>query len=258
MPKKSTKNLTEGNPPHMEKLVEVTGLTKDFGAVRAVNNISFHIEKGEILGLLGPNGAGKTTTLQMLLALTSPTAGSIKILGMDLDTNRQEILQQINFSSSYVSMPFSLTVLENLRIFAMLYSVTDRNRKINELLKTFEIEDIKNQPVRRLSSGQVTRVCLAKAFLNSPKVIFLDEPTASLDPDIADKTRQFLIDIKNECGISLLYTSHNMKEMEELCDRIIFLDRGNIVATGRPEDIMSEYKESSLEEVFLKIARNAN
>jgi ABC-2 type transport system ATP-binding protein len=235
-------------------MAEVRGLKKSFDGFKAVDGISFDILKGEILGLLGPNGAGKTTTLHMLLGLTTPTEGEIKILGMDLKRCRKEILARVNFSSSYVSLPYSLTVRENLKVYSRIYGIKEPGKKIDELLETFEIEDIENVPTRRLSSGQITRVCLAKALLNDPEVLFLDEPTASLDPYMADKTRSLLKKIKEEQGISIFYTSHNMKEMEEMSERIIFLDKGRIIATGRVEDVVGEFERESLEEVFLKIA----
>ena len=240
----------------MNRIVEVSGLTKVFdNHKKAVDAISFEMYEGEILGLIGPNGAGKTTTLQMLLGLTTPTSGKVRIFGLDIDTDREEILGQVNFSSSYISLPYSLTVEENLTVFSRLYSVKNYKDKITELLRIFEIEDIRRTPTRRLSSGQITRVCLCKALLNSPRVLFLDEPTASLDPDIADKTRRLLRKIRGEQGLSILYTSHNMKEMEEMCDRVIFMDRGRIIAMGAPESVMREWKGKDLEEVFLKIAR---
>ncbi|MDO8427151.1 MAG: ABC transporter ATP-binding protein, partial [Deltaproteobacteria bacterium] len=194
----------------MTPIAEVRGLTKFFGHVRAVDNISFGMFEGEILGLIGPNGAGKTTTLQMLLGLTTPTSGEIRIFGLELASKREEILSNVNFSSSYISLPLSLTVRENLTVFSRLYGVKRPKERIDELLRIFEIEGLKNTPVRRLSSGQITRVCLCKALLNSPRILFLDEPTASLDPDIADKTRKLLKRIKEEKGLSILYTSHNM------------------------------------------------
>lgn len=240
----------------MKSIVEVRGLTKVFNKYkRAVDGISFDMFEGEILGLIGPNGAGKTTTLQMLLGLTTPTGGEIKIFGLDIDKDREEILRQVNFSSSYISLPYSLTVEENLTVFSRLYGVKNYKDRITELLHIFEIEEIRRLPTRRLSSGQITRVCLCKALLNSPRVLFLDEPTASLDPDIADKTRQLLKKIRGEQGLSMLYTSHNMKEMEEMCDRVIFMDKGKIIAMGDPDSIMREWKGRTLEEVFLKIAR---
>jgi ABC-2 type transport system ATP-binding protein len=239
----------------INSIVEVEGLTKVFNGTTAVDNISFEMYEGEILGLIGPNGAGKTTTLQMLLGLTTPTSGTVRIFGLDLKKNREEILKKVNFSSSYISLPFSLTVRENLTVFARLYGVKERKKRIDELLEVFEIGDIANIPTRRLSSGQITRVCLCKALLNNPRVLFLDEPTASLDPDIADKTRRLLQRIRRENGLSILYTSHNMKEMEEMCDRILFMDRGRVIALGRPDEIEAKFQGASLEEVFLKIAR---
>lgn len=236
-------------------IVEVKGLTKEFNGFKAVDDISFEIYEGEILGLIGPNGAGKTTTLQILLGLTTPTSGEIRIFGLEMKSNREEILKNVNFSSSYISLPFSLTVRENLTVFSRLYGVKDPGKRIKELLTTFEIADIENTPTRRLSSGQITRVCLCKALLNNPRILFLDEPTASLDPDIADKTRKLLKRIREEEGLSILYTSHNMKEMEEMSDRILFMDRGKILALGRPEEIEEKFHGASLEEVFLKIAR---
>lgn len=239
----------------MTPVVKVRALTKIFNGIRAVDSISFDMFPGEILGLIGPNGAGKTTTLQMLLGLTVPTGGEIRILGKDLSTDRSWILSQVNFSSSYVSLPFSLTVYENLTVFARLYGVKNPKERIERLLETFEIGDLKNSPVRRLSSGQITRVCLTKALLNNPKILFLDEPTSSLDPDMADKARRLLKRIRDEEGTSMLYTSHNMREMEELSDRVIFLDKGRIVGEGAPEEIKRRFSGETLEEVFLKIAR---
>ncbi len=239
----------------MKKLVEVKGLTKEFGPIKAVNDISFDMYEGEILGLMGPNGAGKTTTLQMLLNLTYQSSGTVSIFGMDYKGHREEILSRINFSSSYISLPYALTVRENLLVFARLYGVKGAKAKIDTLLKLFEIDDIANTNTRRLSSGMITRVCLCKSLLNDPEILFLDEPTASLDPDIADKTRALLRRIREERGLSVLYTSHNMDEMEELCDRIIFMNKGNIIAMGTPDEILTQFGGADLEEVFLKITR---
>ena len=239
----------------MKRLVEVRGLTKDFNGLRAVDNISFEIYEGEILGLIGPNGAGKTTTLQMLLNLTNPTKGEIRIFGKEIKSHREEVLSQVNFSSSYISLPLSLTVTENLLVFSMLYGVKNPRSRIEELLKTFEIHGLKDTTIRKLSSGQLTRVCLSKSLLNDPKILFLDEPTASLDPDMADKTRKLLKRINEEKKLSILYTSHNMREMEVMSHRVMFMDRGKIIAIDTPEKIKTEFKGESLEEVFLKIAR---
>lgn len=238
-----------------EPVVEINGLTKVFKSLKAVDNVSFDIYPGEILGLLGPNGAGKTTIIHMLLGLTTPTSGDINVFGFDLKKNREKIIQDVNFSSSYVSMPNSLTVKENLKVFAKLYKVKKKEKRISELLKIFEIEAIEDKLVRHISSGHQTRLNLAKALINNPKILFLDEPTASLDPDIADKTRSLLKSIKNNRNLSILYTSHNMKEMEEMSDRIIFLHKGRIIAEGRPEEIIRDFRRKNLEEVFLKVAR---
>ncbi|MCK4364382.1 MAG: ABC transporter ATP-binding protein [Candidatus Aminicenantes bacterium] len=238
-----------------EPVVEVNGLTKVFKSFKAVDNVSFDIYPGEILGLLGPNGAGKTTIIHMLLGLTTPASGDINVFGFDLKKNREKIIQDVNFSSSHVSMPNSLTVKENLKVFARLYKVKKKEKRISELLKIFEIEAIEDKLVRHISSGHQTRLNLAKALINNPKILFLDEPTASLDPDIADKTRSLLKSIKKNRNLSILYTSHNMKEMEEMSDRIIFLHKGRIIAEGRPEEIIRDFRRKNLEEVFLKVAR---
>jgi len=238
-----------------EPVVEVKELTKVFRSFRAVDNVSFEIYPREILGLLGPNGAGKTTIIHMLLGLTTPTKGDINVFGLDLKRHRKKIIQDVNFSSSYVSMPNSLKVKESLKVFARLYGVRNREKRISELLRIFEIEDIKDKIVRNISSGHQTRLNLAKALINDPKILFLDEPTASLDPDIADKTRSLLKMIKKERSISILYTSHNMKEMEEMSDRLIFLHKGKIISEGTPEEVISSFKRKNLEEVFLRVAR---
>ncbi|TAJ23546.1 MAG: ABC transporter ATP-binding protein [Nitrospirae bacterium] len=236
-------------------IVEVKNLTKRFGDFTAVDGISFEIRRGEILGLLGPNGAGKTTTIQMLLGLITPTAGSIHMFGKDLSTHREEILNQVNFSSSYISMPYALTVEENLKVVARLYGLSEVPRRIDEVVKQLEMEEFRSKVTRKLSSGQMTRLTLAKAILTNPKVLFLDEPTASLDPDIAHKIRDLLKEVRRSAGLSVLYTSHNMKEMEAMSDRIIFLQRGKVVAQGTAQEIMSRFGQRDLEEVFLKLAR---
>lgn len=239
----------------MERIVEVKNLRKSFNGFMAVSDVSFEIGKGEILGLLGPNGAGKTTIIHILLGLTTPTSGDIKVFDMDLSKKRREILNFVNFSSSYISMPLSLTVKENLRIFAMLYGIKSSKERIDELLNDFEITELGDKLVRKLSSGQVTRVCLAKALLNSPKLLLLDEPTSSLDPDIADKTRRLLKRFRDERGLTVLYTSHNMPEMEYMSDRLVFLDKGKVLATGAPKDVIKGFDKKTLEEVFIGVAR---
>jgi ABC-2 type transport system ATP-binding protein len=236
-------------------VLEVEHLTKRFDEVTAVRDVSFSACRGEILGLLGPNGAGKTTTIQLLLGLTTPTSGRIRLLGMDLHRHRREILQRVNFSSAYISLPFNLSVRENLDVFARLYGVRDRRQRIAELLELFEIPDIAGSVTGKLSSGQVTRVNLCKAFLNDPEVLFLDEPTASLDPDIAEKVRKALKRVQRERGVTIVYTSHNMREIELVCDRVIFLSHGTLVAEGTPAEILARADAESLEQVFITIAR---
>jgi ABC-2 type transport system ATP-binding protein len=236
-------------------ILEVHDLTKRFGDFTAVDRISFEVRPGEILGLLGPNGAGKTTTIQMLLNVVTPTAGTIRMFGLDLATHREEILKQVNFSSTYVSLPYALTVEENLHVIARLYGMDQIEQRVNDVVKKLEMEEFRTKVARKLSSGQLSRLTLAKAILTEPKILFLDEPTASLDPDIAHKIRALLKDIRRTAGLSVLYTSHNMREMEEMSDRIIFLQRGRIVAEGTAQDITARFGQSDLEEVFLKLAR---
>jgi ABC-2 type transport system ATP-binding protein len=202
-----------------------------------VDNISFNIKEGEILGLLGPNGAGKTTTTQMLLGITTPTKGEITVFGMDFKKNRTKILQNLNFSSAYLNLPWRLTVEENLRIFAGLYEVGNVKKRIEEILETFEAGDLRKKKISQLSAGQRTKIMLCKAFLNKPKLVYLDEPTASLDPDIAEKMRSYLLNLQRCENTSVLFTSHNMSEVEEVCNRVIFLNHGKIVAEDTPRGL---------------------
>ncbi|HLZ32426.1 MAG TPA: ABC transporter ATP-binding protein [Nitrospira sp.] len=240
-----------------DPVLQVTNLTKRFGEFVAVNDVSFTIKPGEILGLLGPNGAGKTTTMHMLLGLITPTSGAIHMFGLDLAAQREQILQQVNFSSTYISMPLALTVEENLWVVARLYGMSDIARRVDDIVKKLEMEEFRQKVTRKLSSGQMTRLTLAKAFLTEPRILFLDEPTASLDPDIAHKIRSLLKEERRSAGLSILYTSHNMREMEEMSDRIIFLQRGRIVAEGTAKQIVARFGQADLEEVFLKIARES-
>ncbi|HSE63644.1 MAG TPA: ABC transporter ATP-binding protein [Thermoanaerobaculia bacterium] len=236
-------------------VLEVQHLTKRFDGVTAVDDVSFSARRGEILGLLGPNGAGKTTTIQLLLGLTAPTSGRVRVFGLEMPSHRRAILQRVNFSSAYISLPFNLSVRENLEVFGRLYGVKDRAGRIARLLDMFEIPDVANTVTGKLSSGQVTRVNLCKAFLNDPEILFLDEPTASLDPDIAEKVRSALKRVQRERGVTILYTSHNMREIELVCDRVIFLSRGRVVAEGTPREILERADAESLEKVFITIAR---
>jgi len=244
----------------MDILLSTRNLTKVFGSkasgFKAVDNVSFHIKKGEILGFLGPNGAGKTTTIQMLLGLITPTSGNIEIFGKDIKHHKEEILQQVNFSSAYVSLPTNLKVRENLYTFARLYGVKNYKARIQELVNFFDIKDLAEKMYGSLSSGQATRVNLAKAFLNSPRILFLDEPTASLDPDIADRTRRFLKKIQKEQELTILYTTHNMNEVEELCDRAIFINQGKIIQEGSPKELKKRFGMDDLNDIFIKLVRD--
>lgn len=239
----------------MKALVEVKNLTKVFNGLVAVDNISFELYEGEILGFLGPNGAGKTTTIQMILGLIKPTRGEIKIFSQDLDASREEILGKVNLSSAYVSLPGNLKVKENLYTFARLYGVKDYKKRVDELAEFFAIKDLMDKLYYTLSSGQATRVNLTKSLINSPKILFLDEPTASLDPDIADRIRKLLKNIQKEQGLAILYTTHNMAEVEEMCDRVVFINEGKIVTVGSPQDLIKQFGLKDLNEVFIKIAR---
>ncbi|MBI3980632.1 ABC transporter ATP-binding protein [Candidatus Microgenomates bacterium] len=213
--------------------------TKSF---RAVNNISFEIKEGEILGLLGPNGAGKTTTINMLLGLLKPTKGEIRIFGKDFSLFREEILEQMNFSSAYNELPYLLTVRENLTIFGRLYGVKNLKVRVEELIKVFELGELANKTQGTLSAGQKARLNLAKAFVNNPRLVLLDEPTASMDPDIADKVRKFLLETQKKFKTAILFTSHNMAEVEEVCDRVIFINKGKIIAEDTPDGLAKRIK----------------
>lgn len=239
-------------------ILEASELTRVFGENTVLDRFSFQLKRGEVLGLLGANGAGKTTAMNMLLGLTTPTSGTIRAFGMDMFKNRVEVLKRTNFSSAYTNLPSNLKVWQNLKVFAMIYGVKNAAKKIDELLELFEITDLKTHVTGHLSAGESTRVNLCKSLLNDPELLLLDEPTASLDPDIADKVRKTLRKVQSERRISILYTSHNMRDIEEVCDRVIFLHRGKVVAEGTPQEILSRSQQSSLEDVFIKIARSGD
>ena len=239
-----------------QPVIEVRNLRKEFAGNVAVKDISFAVNKGEIFGLLGPNGAGKTTTIHMMLGLTKPTSGHVKIFGKDLEKHRVEILQRVNFASAYVYLPWNLKVWENLYIFSEIYGVKNRKEKIQSLLELFEIVHLRNNITGTLSAGEQTRLNLCKAFLNDPELLLLDEPTASLDPDLADKVRKILRQLQKERSITVINTSHNMLDVTELCDRILFVQHGNVMAEGRAEELMERFGGASLEEVFITIARS--
>ena len=241
-------------------LVEIENLTKTFGDFRAVDHVSFSIERGQIIGLLGPNGAGKTTTIHMILGLITPTSGRINIFGKSMATHRGEILEQMNFTSPYVAFPFRLTVLENLMVFARIYNLSRPRERIDDLLERFAITKLRDKAIARLSSGENTRVGLCKAFMNDPQLLLLDEPTAYLDPEVAWQVKNALLDAQREKGTTILYTSHNMDEVERMCSRIIFLHHGKVIAAGSPIEITQaileeEREEPALEEVFLRVVK---
>lgn len=227
-------------------VLSVEHLTKTFGDFVAVNDVSFDMKRGEIVGLLGPNGAGKTTTIQMLLGLLSPTQGNIHYFGSSFATNRTPIMKRINYMSGYSKMPWRLTVKENLTVFAHLYEVDNYKQKIDELAERFEITDLLKKKFVDLSAGQATRSLLVKAFINDPELVLLDEPTASLDPDIAQKIRTFIINEQKTRNLSILVTSHNMTEVEEICDRVVFLNHGKIYAIDTPEGLAQRNKDCEL------------
>jgi ABC-2 type transport system ATP-binding protein len=239
-----------------QPIIEVTQLTKRFGTVTAIDHLSFAVMPGEIFGLLGPNGAGKTTAIQLMLGLITPTSGTACLFGLDIRRHRRAILQRVNFSSAYVALPTNLTAWENLYVFARLYGIRQPRRKITALFELFEMPHIASTVTGALSSGQLTRLHLCKAFLNDPEVLFLDEPTASLDPDIAAKVRDTLRQMQRERGLTIVYTSHNMREIETMCERVVFLSRGSIVTQGTPQDVITRAHTTSLEEVFISIARD--
>jgi ABC-2 type transport system ATP-binding protein len=241
---------------HSPTVLRVLQLTKAFNEVVAVDRLSFSISRGEIVGILGANGAGKTTTLQMILGLIRPTSGRIEIFGKELEQHRIEILRRMNFSSVGVNLPMNLRVSQNLWVFAKLYGVKDAWRRIDALLNLLAIEHLRDAITGRLSSGEVSRVNLCKALLNRPELLLLDEPTASLDPDIADKVRKILRRVQQEEGVAVLYTSHNMRDIEEICDRVLFLHNGRLMAEGTPAQMVEQFRTQSLEEVFIRIARS--
>lgn len=233
-----------------ETILSVEQLVKNYGSFRAVDGISFVVPKGKAIGLLGPNGAGKTTTIQMLLGITLPNGGKIAYFGKDFYKFRQQCLQRINFASSFNTLQGRITVWENLLVFAYLYSVANPKQKIHDLASYFEITDLLNQRYWDLSAGQKTRVNLIKSLINDPELILLDEPTASLDPDIADKTLSLIEQLKSEKSLSLLFTSHNMAEVTRVCDEVIFLDNGKIVAHDTPDNLTREIANATLKLAF--------
>jgi ABC-2 type transport system ATP-binding protein len=242
--------------PSPDLVIEVNGLTKRYDAVLAVDGLSFAAPAGATFGLLGGNGAGKTTTIAMLLGLLLPTSGSIRVLGHDMLRDRFAALARMNFSSPYVSLPSRLTVRENLRVYGHLYSVRRIDARIAQLAVELDLSALLDRPVGQLSAGQKTRVALAKALINRPELLLLDEPTASLDPDTGDLVRSWLERYRADTGCTILLASHNMAEVERLCSHVLMMKRGRIVDRGSPQDLLDRYGRDDLEEVFLDIARD--
>ena len=239
--------------------LRVQNLVKKFNSTIAVNNISFEIEKNSVLGLLGPNGCGKTTSIGMMLGLITPTSGEIYINDTCLEPkNRIKLLSLMNFASPYIELPKKLTVKQNLEVYARLYGVTEIKKRIDEMVENLNIQDFLNKKTGELSSGQKNRVALAKSLINKPKLLFLDEPTASLDPDVGDFVREYLEKYKKNNELTILLASHNMREVERLCNKIIMMKQGEIVDSGTCEQLIKKHGRQNLEETFLKIARSKN
>ena len=239
----------------MKNSIEVINLSKSYKTKKAVNNISFKIDENEIVGLLGPNGCGKTTTIGMILGLLKPTSGQILINGKNIENNKISILHKMNFISPYIELPKKLTVKQNLIVYGKLYNIKNLNERINFLSEKLRLGDLLDKITGELSSGQKNRVSLAKALINDPTVLLLDEPTAALDPETADFIRTFLEKLKEEKKISVLLASHNMDEVKRLCNSVMMMKDGNIVDSGTPEDLIKKYGQKNLEEVFLEIVR---
>lgn len=239
----------------MDNAIEVERLCKRYGQIRAVDNISFSVPRGSVCGLLGANGAGKTTTIAVLLGLLSPTSGAVQILGEDLLADRYRVLSRMNFSSPYVDLPQRLTIQENLDVYARLYGIKDRRQRIDNLCAALDLRDYRKRPYATLSAGQKTRVALAKALINHPEVLLLDEPTASLDPDTADRMRAYLKDYQRQSQATILFASHNMSEVERVCDQVLIMRAGLIVDRGTPAQLIAARGRATLEEVFLDVVR---
>jgi ABC-2 type transport system ATP-binding protein len=235
--------------------IDVRHLRKVYGEVIAVDDLTFSVPRGAVLGLLGGNGAGKTTTIAMLLGLLEPTAGEIRVLGVDMLKRRYAALPRMNFSSPYVDLPHRLTVRQNLLFYGRLYGVRDLARRIDEIAEHMQIGPFLDRRSGKLSAGQKTRVALAKALINSPEVLLLDEPTASLDPDTADWVRGYLKDYQHETHATIMLASHNMSEVERLCDDVILLQAGRVFERGSPRELIERFGREDMEEVFLDMAR---
>ncbi len=249
------RSAATGRGSDVAPAIALRDLTKRFKQDVAVRNLSLELARGSVTGLLGGNGAGKTTTIGMVMGLILPTSGVVEVLGADMTRERHKVLGRMNFESPYVDMPHRLTVRENLRVFARLYGIKDRERRIAELCEELALDGFLDRPAGRLSAGQKTRVALAKALVNRPEVLLLDEPTASLDPDTADWVRSVLETYRKDRGATILLASHNMAEVERLCDRVLMMKQGELVADGSPDALRGRFGRDTLEDVFLDVAR---
>ena len=238
-----------------EEIIKVNSLTKKFKNISAVKNISFKIKKGTIIGLLGPNGCGKSTTIGMMLGLIKPSSGTVIINNQNIENNRTNLLEKMNFISPYIELPKKLTVEENLTVYGKLYGVKNLKNKIDDLAKKLNLIDFKSRKTGELSSGQKNRVSLAKALISDPEILFLDEPTASLDPDVGDYIRGFIEEYASNNGATILLASHNMNEVERLCHEVMMMKNGQIIDKGKCDDLVNKHGRKNLEEVFLKIVR---
>jgi ABC-2 type transport system ATP-binding protein len=238
-----------------EVVLKISSLTKNYGPVRAVDGISLALNSGKILGLLGPNGAGKTTTINMILGILEPTEGLVEIFGKDIKKHATEVRQDMNFAAVYAHLPPNLTVRQNLRVFGLLYGIKDLKQKIAALLQQFELEEFADTKAGLLSSGEISRLNLAKALMNQPHLLLLDEPTASLDPSIAQTIREKIKEYANRTQAAILWTSHNMREIETVCDQVMFMSHGKILLSGNPKSLPAEYGKKDLEELFITVAR---
>ena len=238
--------------------IEINNLSKQYKRASAVKNISFKINKGKTIGLLGPNGCGKSTTIGMMLGLIKPTSGVVLINGKNIENNRTNLLEKINFISPYIELPKKLTIQENLEIYGRLYGVKNLKNKILELMEMLNLTEFRKRKTGELSSGQKNRVSLAKALVNDPEILLLDEPTASLDPDVGDYVRGVIESFSSKNNATILLASHNMNEVERLCDEVMMMKNGEIIDQGKSVDLISKHGRKNLEEVFLKIVRDEN
>ena len=239
----------------MKTTLEIIKLSKNYNQKKAVNNISFKLNKNEIIGILGPNGCGKTTTIGMILGLLKPTSGKVLINGIEIEKNRVQLLNNLNFISPYIELPKKLTVKQNLIVYGKLYDVKNLKTKIEYLTEKLRLDDIINKITGELSSGQKNRVSLAKSIINDPLVLLLDEPTASLDPETGDFVRSFFENYQKEKGTSILLASHNMSEVERLCSSVLMMNNGSIIDEGSPDKLIQKHGRRNMEEVFLKLTR---